>query len=406
MKSNKPKIRFTDFNEPWINYNLKNIGEIKTGITPSTSDLENYSDKGMLWITPTDIKELITKESAKKLSLKGQGKARIVEPNTILVTSIASIGKNTMVESYASFNQQINSLTPFKSNDPYFLLTQSYFWSKDMKRKAASGMMQIVNKSEFSEMEFLIPNKNEQVKIGLFFKNLDDMIALHQQEFDALKKTKQGFLQKMFPENNKSKPTVHINGDNNNWTEYKMKTVFGKIKNAFVGTASPYYVTSGHFYLESNNIKDGKINRKTEIFINDEFYEKQKSNWLKTGDLVMVQSGHVGHTAVVPEELNNTAAHAVIVFSDTQLKVDSDFINYQLQTYSSKKRLHSLTTGNTIKHILASEMKNFLIQLPSYEEQQKISSIFKDLDDLIELKEQELEALKQTKKGFLQKMFV
>lgn len=193
-----PQLRFKEFDRPWSDCKLKNLGEIKTGATPSTGDIDNYSEEGMLWITPTDIKGMVTKNSAKKLSLKGQEKARIVEPYSILVTSIASIGKNTMVEGYASFNQQINSLTPFKSNDSYFLLTQSYFWSKEMKNKAASGTMQIVNKSEFSEMSFLVPEKKEQVKIGEFFKQLDEVIELKEKELKALKETKKGFLQKMF----------------------------------------------------------------------------------------------------------------------------------------------------------------------------------------------------------------
>ena len=57
-----------------------------------------------------------------------------------------------------------------------------------------------------------------------------------------------------------------------------MGDIYGSIGNAFVGTATPYYAEHGHFYLESNNVKDGQINHNAEIFINDEFYEKQKIN--------------------------------------------------------------------------------------------------------------------------------
>lgn len=42
-------------------------------------------------------------------------------------------------------------------------------------------------------------NKDEQSKIGNFFKQLDDTITFHQQELTTLKQTKLGFLQKMFP---------------------------------------------------------------------------------------------------------------------------------------------------------------------------------------------------------------
>lgn len=173
------------------------------------------------------------------------------------------------------------------------------------------------------------------------------------------------------------------------WEQRKLHELFQYIGNAFVGTATPYYVEQGHFYLESNNIKDGQINRNTEVFINDEFYEKQKDKWLHTGDMVMVQSGHVGHAAVIPEELNNSAAHALIMFRNPYEEVESYFLNYQYQTVKSKKKIETITTGNTIQHILASDMQAFEVDLPKLEEQQKIASYFRNLDNLITLHQRE-----------------
>ena len=72
------------------------------------------------------------------------------------------------------------------------------------------------------------------------------------------------------------KPKIRFNGYTEDWEQRKLGDIYGSIGNAFVGTATPYYVEQGHFYLESNNVKDGQINHNTEIFINDEFYEKQK----------------------------------------------------------------------------------------------------------------------------------
>lgn len=157
----------------------------------------------------------------------------------------------------------------------------------------------------------------------------------------------------------KQSNTPHLRFQNyeDEWYVEKLKNIFGTIRNAFVGTATPYYVEGGNFYLESNNVKNGQINYNSQIFINDEFYEKQRDKWLKTNDIVMVQSGHVGHTAVIPEELNNTAAHALIVFTDYKEEVNPHFLNYQFQSNSKRKELDLISTGNTIKHILASEKK-------------------------------------------------
>ena len=187
-----------------------------------------------------------------------------------------------------------------------------------------------------------------------------------------------------------------------------MGEVYKTIRNAFVGTATPYYVESnkdGYFYLESNNIKDGVINRIKEIFINEEFYLSQRDKWLYEGDLVMVQSGHVGHTAVIPKELNETAAHALIIFQNQSKPTDPHFLNYELQTTNSKKMLDNITIGNTIKHILASDMKEFKVSLPNKIEQTAIGNFFRTLDNTILLYKRKLDGLKQLKKAYLQQMF-
>ena len=181
------------------------------------------------------------------------------------------------------------------------------------------------------------------------------------------------------------KPIIRFQGYTDDWEQRKLGDIYGLIGNAFVGTATPYYVEQGHFYLESNNVKDGQINHNAEIFINDEFYEKQKDKWLHTGDMVMVQSGHVGHAAVIPEELDNTAAHALIMFRNPKEKIEPYFLNYEYQTDRIKKKIENITTGNTIKHILASDMQEFEVDVPKYKEQEVIARYFRHLDHLITL---------------------
>ena len=99
----------------------------------------------------------------------------------------------------------------------------------------------------------------------------------------------------------------------------------------------------------------------------------------------MVQSGHVGHAAVIPEELDNSAAHALIMFRNSQIEIQPYFLNYQYQTVKAKKKIENITTGNTIKHILASDMQEFIVDLPNISEQKQISTYFKNLDNLITL---------------------
>ncbi|HFI0232211.1 TPA: restriction endonuclease subunit S, partial [Streptococcus suis] len=144
----KPALRFQGFEDDWEVKRISDIGDIVTGNTPSTSNEDYYSNEGMMWVTPTDIDGLIITDTNKKLSPEGEKVSRIVPANSILVTCIASIGKNTLLLEAGSFNQQINAVVPNQSlYHSYFLLTQSYFWSESMKRIAPAATMQIINKN-------------------------------------------------------------------------------------------------------------------------------------------------------------------------------------------------------------------------------------------------------------------
>ena len=206
----------------------------------------------------------------------------------------------------------------------------------------------------------------------------------------------------------KNIPKLRFKGYEDAWEQRRLEEIFLKIRNAFVGTSTPYYVEKnqgGHFYIESNNVKHGKINHDTEVFINEEFYQNQKDKWLKTGDIVMVQSGHVGHSAVIPEYLNNSAAHALIMFQEYKIETNPYFINFQFQTESVRNKIDSITTGNTIKHILASDMKLFSISNTQKKEADKLGDFFISLDNLITLHQRKLDELKNMKKTLLSKMF-
>ena len=257
---------------------------------------------------------------------------------------------------------------------------------KHIKSLSAGSTQAVINTSEIEKLGVVIPaNIDEQNRIARYFSTLDNLITLHQRKCEQTKKLKKYMLQKMFPRNGAKVPEIRFDGFTYDWEQRKLGEIYGSIGNAFVGTATPYYAEHGHFYLESNNVKDGQINHNAEIFINDEFYEKQKDKWLHTGDMVMVQSGHVGHAAVIPEELDNTAAHALIMFRNPKEEIEPYFLNYEYQTDKAKKQIENITTGNTIKHILASDMQEFVVDIPKYEEQKVIASYFCKLDHLITL---------------------
>lgn len=410
-KTRIPQIRFAGFAGDWDERKLGDVSEKVTEKNKNNIYIETLTNSAEFGII--NQRDFFDKDISNEKNLNGYYVVRpddfVYNPRISNFAPVGPIKRNKLGRTgvmsplyyvFRTHNVDVTYLEKYFSSDG---------WQIFMKLNGDSGARAdrfAIKDSVFREMPIPIPSIKEQTKIGVFFDDLDNLITLQQRQLDKLASVKKTMLEKMFPKDGSNEPEIRFSGFTGAWEERKLDTIYDKIGNAFVGTATPYYVPQGHFYLESNNIKDGQINRNSEIFINDAFYFRQKDNWLKTGDMVMVQSGHVGHAAVIPPELNNSAAHALIIFSRPKVMVDPFFLNYQYQTSSYKKAIENITTGNTIKHILSSEMKKFTVLMTEFEEQNRISEFFIELDTLLTLHQRELNALKTLKKSMLQQLFI
>ncbi|GIC70540.1 restriction endonuclease subunit S [Fructobacillus tropaeoli] len=157
------------------------LGKVVTGNTPKTSEAENWNDddSGHVWITPSDISSLKTYDSERHLTAEGWGKARQLPEKSVLITSIASIGKNTVNEVPAAFNQQINAIIP-KENDADFILNSMINATPRFKAIAGQTATAIINKSTFEKFEITVPKHEEQKSIGQLLNSFDMIITLHQ----------------------------------------------------------------------------------------------------------------------------------------------------------------------------------------------------------------------------------
>lgn len=411
-KENKPEMRFSGFNEDWKQRKLSDLGKIMTGSTPSTSRSEYYSANGIPWVTPTDIEETTISNTQRKLSEEGAKIARIVPANTILCTCIASIGKNTLLTVKGSFNQQINSLTPNSDNDAYFLLTESEFWSNLMKRTAASGTMQIVNKKEFSSLITMMPSQSEQIKIGSFFKHLDNTIRLQQRKLEFLKNQKKAFLEKMFPKEGENVPEIRFSGFSDAWKQRKLGEV-AEYKKGFA-FKSEDYIDNGIKIIRVSDLGKDTIKETGEVCILPE-KSKQYEPWiLRENDLIVTT---VGSKPPVWDSLVGKAIYVSQMFDGSLLNQNAIrvrvkpgnnqvFLRY-IFTKDYVDYLQTIIRGNANQgSITVEDLFKYNFRICSLKEQEKIGSFFAQLDNTITLQQRKLEILKNIKKSFLQKMFV
>ena len=182
----------------WEEKKLGDVGDIVTGNTPATKQ-EDYYGGYYLWVTPTDItdsREVFS--TAKMLTESGYAVARHVPANSVLVTCIASIGKNAILRENGSCNQQINSITPYEGYSMefvYYLICQN---KKLLHVNAGTGGVEILNKDSFSKIKMYFPCYVEQQKIADCLSSLDDVVEKRKETLAAWEELKKGLLQQMF----------------------------------------------------------------------------------------------------------------------------------------------------------------------------------------------------------------
>lgn len=196
----KPEIRFAGFTADWEYRKVSDLGNIVTGSTPPTKDKSNY-DGEFLFVSPADIQgNRYVTNTITTLTEQGFNKGRILKEKSTLFVSIGStIGKVAQILEKSTTNQQINAIEPYCEFDDDFVFTLMEKTSGQIKALAATQAVPIVNKTSFGEVEINVPlDIAEQTKIGVYFRNLDNLITLHQRELEKLENMKLACMKKMF----------------------------------------------------------------------------------------------------------------------------------------------------------------------------------------------------------------
>ncbi|MFB8613881.1 restriction endonuclease subunit S [Enterococcus gallinarum] len=289
----------------------------------------------------------------------------------------------------------------------YVYVSRGDYWKSKESEASGTGSKRIHEKT-LQGFDIKVPStQNEQRKIGSFFKQLDDTIALHQRKLDLLKEQKKGYLQKMFPKNGAKVPELRFAGFADDWEERKL----GGIGKTYTGLTGKSKEDFGHgdakFVTYMNVFQNPKAT--LEQLENVEIDPRQ--NEVKKGDVFFTTSSEtpeeVGMSSVWTHDINNIYLNSFTFAYRPTIKFDLDYLAFMLRSQSVRKKIIYLAQGISRYNISKTKMMDISVPIPvNFEEQQKIGAFFKQLDDIITLHQRKLDLLKETKKGFLQKMFV
>ena len=167
----------------WEQRKLSNIADIVGGGTPSTSN-PDYWDGDIDWYTPAEIGEQIfANGSVRKITKDGlnHSSAKILPAHkTVLFTSRAGIGSMAILQRLAATNQGFQSLVCHDDIDPYFVFSMGDSIKTKAERVAAGSTFAEISGKKLGDLELMFPSTDEQKAIGNYFKNLDNLITLHQ----------------------------------------------------------------------------------------------------------------------------------------------------------------------------------------------------------------------------------
>ncbi|RXA61115.1 restriction endonuclease subunit S [Enterococcus casseliflavus] len=382
----QPEIRFPGFTEDWEQRKLGDVtAEVFQGINTAGDKVE-YSDTGTpilqaKHITGGDV----TFDEARFLDKERYSNyfpKYVPVENDILFANIGTIGPSTVVRDESEFLVAWNILkiTLKKPEIAEFIqlqldqLNQKHYFDSVLTGNATK----FVNKDEMLRTPISVPTIEEQKKVGAFFSNIQRAITLHQRKLDLLKETKKGFLQKMFPKNGAKVPEVRFPGFTGDWEDREFSEI---VK------------TTG--------------------------YKAYLSEAFEVGEYPVIQQGDkpiLGYSDKKPFE----NFEDVVLFGDHTLSLYKPETPFLVATDGLK----IITVPNFSGSFLLSLLEKYVPESQGYKrhftilkkeqvafptdvkERVLIGEFFTQIDRTITLHERELDLLKETKKGFLQKMFV
>ena len=397
----KPKIRFKGYTEDWEQRKFGDVGSVamcKRIFKEQTSDEGEvpFYKIGTFGGIPDAF---ISRE------LFDEYKAKYPYPNKgdILISASGSIGRTVEFAGKNEYFQDSNIVWLKHGNeiDNSFLkvLYSVIEWSCE-----GSTIKRLYN-DNFLKTEFMLPQIDEQKKIGTYFSTLDYLITLHQRKCEETKKLKKYMLQKMFPKNGESVPEIRFAGFTDAWEQRKLSELLylSNEKNDGSYTRDDVLAASLGTELQKKHIyfglraTDESVKNYKVVLPKDVIYTKSPIKGFPNG----IIRTNKGETGIVP------TLYCVYHSIDT---INPSIIQAY---FESKERLDAylvplvnIGARNNV-NITDKEFINGSICIPKNEtEQNRIVDLLEKISNLITLHQRKCDELKNMKQYMLQNMFV
>lgn len=359
----------------WKEIKIGDTGRVITGSTPSTSN-KHYWGKEYTWITPTDIDDRVFMYSSeRKLSKQGFEISRQLPPGSVLITCIASIGKNCILAGVGSCNQQINAIIPSEKYDSRYIYYLMNFSKDTLENLAGITATKILNKKTFEAIKFCVPELSEQQAIASVLSNFDEHIDDLSELIEKKKAIRDGALEDLI------NGETRLDGFRGDWNSCKINDVADFFDNLRIPVTKNQRMPGNTPYYGANGIQD------------------YVSGYTHDGEFILIAEDGANDLLNYPITYAsgkiwvNNHAH---VLAGIKSVADTKFLSYLLK----KVDYTAVLVGGTRAKLNGKTLKNIEITLPeSISEQQAIAQVLSAMDEEIESLEVEKEKMLQIKEG-------
>ena len=408
-KPTVPAIRFKGFTDTWEQRKAIDIADYSKGNGYSKGDLADAGTPIILYgrlYTKYQfaISEVDTFTVPRNGAVYSQGNEVIVPASGETAEDIARA--SAVEKSGVLLGGDLNILRPFDFINPLFLALaiSNGEPQKELAKKAQGKSVVHIHNTDIQEVTIAYPSKTEQDRIVSVFRQLDNLITLHQRKLDKLHKVKRSLLERMFPRNGANVPEIRFSGFTDAWEQRKLGSIADKVteKNGQLSYSETF----------TNSAEFGIISQR-DFFDHDISNSENIGGYYVVRDNDFVYNPRISVTAPCgPINCNRLGRNGVMSPLYTVFKTH-DIDTLYLEWFFKSSYWHSFMyyNGDSGARSDRFSIKNDLffmmpIPVPTEEEQRRIGSLLSTLDKAITLHQRKLDKLRQIKRSMLEKMFV
>lgn len=401
-----PSLRFSGYNDVWEQRKVSELLEERNEQSIKSSDyplMAFIANKGVAHKGDRYDRSALVNDTENKLYKRTELGDFIYSSNNLETGSIGlnNYGNAVISPVYSIFKPTEIAYSDFIGRR---LVRNDFINSMIKWRQGVVYGQWRIHEIDFLQIEVAVPFIEEQRRIGDYFRNLDNLITLHQKEYGKLLILKKAMLVKMFPKNGNDVPEIRFSEFDGAWEYRKLGTISDKIteKNEYMEytetltNSAEYGIISQRDFFDHDIAKQDKINGYYVVHPEDFVYNPRISTTAPVGPIGRNKLGRCGvisplYTVFRPKEVDNSFLEQYFKSSHWY-----SFMRFNGDTGARSDRF-------SIKDATFFEMP---IPFPKLDEQRRIGQYLAGLDVLISLQDKKLTKLKNIKAGCLEKMFV